>query len=302
MPNRLLNEFTLAIALTLAVVALNGCNKSDNAGSAPLATSEPTAQVPPKQTPAPNTNDKPGLTIEVFQEDSDMGVAADINRLDDTNKSFFLASVDDSGVAKIKQPCREGDRFAAQPRVDAFLSIRPQACATKITFRLYGAKATYSLIQIADNATRQGNFVLAQANYGLAAERLRYAKPDESNNLDVLANVAAGKILGVHAPTTVIDGKHSVSTEMVEKLKAYQRSINVPESGVLDTATREGISKTPPTAILQKAVETQPTAAVDTSAVLHSTIKVTEMQAVQPSATTKKESAAIRKNLERKVQ
>lgn len=285
----------LALASTLAACERHGQPE----GPVPEASeARPVSEDSGSTTAQPDdTGDaQAALIIRVLQEDGDEGVAASIDRLDDTNVEHHLVDVDDSGIARLRQPCNDGERFAAKPKVATYLRTNPEVCAQTITFRLYGAQATYRLIQIADEAAKAGDPVVAQANYGLAADRLRYAKPDESARLMVLANAAAGRILGVQTPVTTQGGKETVSNEMVEKLKLYQRASKLRESGVLDAATREAMSKVPPNHVLQRAIDS--TAATSASTPEHSVLNATEVRAVELSPAAKIEASAVRKRID----
>lgn len=286
------------LALLALVLMLTACGRGGQS-EGPVPEAARAAEDPEVATAEPQqpSDAAAALTIRVLREDGDQGVAATIGRLDDTNVEHHVIDVDDTGIARLDDPCSEEDRFAAKPRVATYLRTAPQRCAQTITFRLYSAQATYQLIQIADEAAKGGDLVVAQANYGLAADRLRYAKPDESTRLTVLANAAAGRILGVQTLTTTQDGKETVSRELVDKLKLYQRAAQLPESGVLDTATREAISKMPPSQVLQRAVES--TAAASAPTPQASVMNVAEVRAVALSPAAKTEASAIRKRIDK---
>jgi hypothetical protein len=277
---------------------LGGCGR-DHQPRGPVPEAAESAAPSSQPEVAGGSGDPPAaaLTIRVLREDRDDGVAATIGRLDDTNIEHYVVDVDDSGIARLTQPCTAGERFAAKPKVATYLRTAPQACAQTITFRLYGAQATYRLIQIADEATTAGDLVVAQANYGLAAERLRYAQPEESAHLTVLANATAGRILGVQAPTISQDGRDSVSHEMVDRLKTYQRATGLRESGVLDVATREAISKMPANQVLDRAIDT--TAATNTVTQQQSVLKAAEVRTVVLSPAAQTEATNIRKHIDR---
>lgn len=285
------------VAALMTASMLGGCGR-DHQPRGPVP--EAAEAVPtPEPAAAGDTDRQPeaALTIRVLQEDRDDGVAATIDRLDDTDVGHYVVEVDDSGVATLAQACSAGERFAAKPKIATYLRTAPQACAHTITFRLYGAQATYRLIQIADEATKAGELVVAQANYGLAAERLRYAQPEESAHLTVLANAAVGRILGVQAPTISQGGTDTVSHEMIDRLKIYQRAAGLPESGVLDVATREAISKAPANLVLDRATDT--TAAPSAVTPQQSVLKAAEVRTVVLSPAAQTEATAIRRRIDR---
>jgi hypothetical protein len=237
----------LELLFTLAcIAALAGCGKSGNE-SKKEAVAAAEAQL--ADTAKPEEAGPAALVIQVFQENSDAGVAAEVSRLDDTGAAHFVADIDDTGVAKLPQPCATSDRFEAKPRVEAFLRIAPQPCASIVTFRLYSAQAAYALISVAENDEKSGNFAAAQANYGMAAERLQFSKPAEAERLMELASRNAGKLLGVDQPTMFVNGKRTIAPLMVERLKLYQRNANIPVTGVIDQQTREALLRGTTTAI-----------------------------------------------------
>jgi putative peptidoglycan binding protein len=223
---------------------LLGCNKSSSErnGNVPRIKGQP-ATTAVAEAATPQTSAPAALLIRVLQEDSDAGVAAVVSRLDDTGGAHFVADVDDTGIARLTQPCAAGDRFEANPKVEAFLRVAPQPCAQTVTFRLYSARATYELIRVAENDEKTGDFAAAQARYGLAAERLQFSKPLEADRVKTLASKNVGKLLGVDQPTTVVDGKHRISPMMVDQLRLYQQKANIPVTGVIDQRTRDALSR-----------------------------------------------------------
>lgn len=245
-----MQKHVLLAALALMGV-LVGCGRSGNQGKSTTTAAEarPADTVTAKTSKAPESPPAP-LLIQVFQEDSDSGVAAVVSRLDDTGATHFVADIDNTGIAKLPQPCAASDRFEASPKVAAFLRVAPQPCAPTVTFRLYSAQAAYELIRVAENDEKTGNLPAAQAKYGLAAERLQFSKPQEADKLKVLASKSVGKLLGVDQPTTVVDGKTTIAPLMVDRLKQYQRRANIPETGVIDRKTREALSREKATSVV----------------------------------------------------
>jgi hypothetical protein len=238
------------------------------------------------------------LTIRVFREDSDTGVAADVERIEDAGARWF-ANVDDSGIARLAQACSAGQRFQATPKVPAFLKSPPEECASTITFRLYGTEATYQLIRVGDTAARGGDLLVAQANYGLAAERLQWAHPDKAQNLQTLASAAAGRLLGVDNPTVSVQGQETVSPETIEALKDYQRGAALPQTGRLDAATREAMTRTPPHIILRRALESPVAAPSSNQLEFRSSIRAVEVESVEMTPAVEADAIALRQRVER---
>jgi hypothetical protein len=84
---------------------------------------------------------------------------------------------------------------------------------------------------------------------------------------------------------------------MVDKLKLYQRAAQLPETGVLDAATREAISKVPMQQVLQRATDT--TAATSTVTPARSAVNAAEVRAVELSPAAKTEASAIRQRIDK---
>jgi hypothetical protein len=293
------NNTSIAFWLAMASM-LGGCDRSSHEDSARVAEpAHPAESAVDTSEPVGDAHAEPvALTIQVFREESATGVAAEIERLDDTNTGHHVASVGDSGVARLTQPCNDGERFAAKPMIAAFLRVAPEKCAKTITFRLHSAPATYALMRAGDDAVKTGDLLVAQANYGLAAERLRYAKPEEADRLEALATAAAGRILGVATPTITQGGKEVVSGEMAEKLRTFQRGAQLPESAVLDAATREAISKMPRAQVLQRALETSATVA-SPNVPPQTAVRAEEVRAVVLSPAARARATAVQRSIDR---
>jgi hypothetical protein len=224
----------LAGALLCSVSACDGGGQAQKEPAGP-----PKVQDTPKPKESGAKTPASALVIQVFREDSDSGIAAEIERLDDTGNPHYFATVDDSGIARLSQSCSASDRFQAEPRIEAYLRVAPQPCANTVTFRLYSAQATYEMIRVGENNERAGDFASAQANFGKAAERLQYSKPLEAENLRLRVNTNVGKLLGVQRPTANVNGKQSVSPQLSEKIKLYQQKARLPVTGQIDKQTRD---------------------------------------------------------------
>jgi putative peptidoglycan binding protein len=228
------------IALAGTVLwSLSACGPSRDESPQKRPAEPPKAQDTEKPKSGGSTTPASPLVIQVFREDADVGIAAEINRLDDTGTTHYFATVDDTGIAKLPQPCSVSDRFQAEPKIEAYLRVAPQPCASTVTFRLYSAQATYDMIRIAENDERAGHFASAQANFGKAAERLQYSQPLEAEKLKVRVNANVGKLLGVQQPTVNVNGKQTVSPQLSDKIKLYQQNAHLPVTGQIDNQTRE---------------------------------------------------------------
>jgi len=216
-----------------------GCG-SERDGGIPKPSEGPSA--PGTQRPGDDkdkTGTPPALLIQVFRDDADIGIAAEIDRLDDTGTPHFVANVNDTGIARLAQPCSPSDRFQAEPKVEAYLKVAPQSCAATVTFRLPSAQATYEMIRIGESDERRGNFAAAQAKFGQAADRLQYSKPLEAEQLRLRVNANVGKILGVDRPTVSVNGKEKVTPQMTDRVKLYQQKAHLPVTGEIDKQTRD---------------------------------------------------------------
>jgi hypothetical protein len=297
----MLSRQTLVLGTVLAALsAVPGCGRAPS-NMTPLPVPQPaTPATTPVMTPVETGHPRPAaLTLQVYQEDTTTGVAAQIDRVDDTGTTHFFADVGDSGVATLTRPCSAGDRFAASPKIPAFLRVAPKVCATTITFRLYSAKATLELIRLADNASNAGDLANAQAYYGLSAERLRIANPQEAERLQGLANAAAARVLGVENAGTAIPDQGAATKEFTRKIKLYQHAGNLAETGVLDTATQVKLARTPPEERVRSVVKHAATAAgpVPPVANLTSGVNLTVIRQVPLSAAAAAHAAEIRASL-----
>ncbi len=297
----------VATAVLVATGALGGCNRSPDSHvvstpqpATPAAEATPVGTTPGSTTDGKGPKAHVALTFRVYQEDTTTGVAAEVDRMDDTGATHFVANVDDSGVTTLNRPCSAGERFQAQPKVPAFLHVAPQACAATVTFRLYSAQATYELIKVADNYSKAGDLANAQAYFGFAAERLKYDQPEEAARLRALATVAAGRVLGVDNAVTVANGKARVTDEFTNKLKIYQHTGKLQETGVLDAATQNKLARTPPAEVLQQVIR-QPSATAEPAppiANITSSVTLAHLREVPLSAAATQHAAVIRKSLE----
>src|SRR5262245_37933162 len=114
----------IALAATV-LCSLSAC-RSDRDGQHQQPPAEP-PKIQEKEKPKDGGSKTPAspLVIQVFREDSDVGIAAEINRLDDTGNPHYYATVDGTGIAKLSQPCSVSDRFQPEPRVEAYLRVPP---------------------------------------------------------------------------------------------------------------------------------------------------------------------------------
>jgi hypothetical protein len=282
-------SFTSILAGICWLAALNG--QTYHAHDAALASAAEAPAQPPSGEAKPG---KPAaLTIQVFQETSTKGVAAEIDRIDDIGTVHFVANVDDSGITTVTPPCSQTDRFQAKPKVPAFLQVAPQTCSSTITFRLYSSLATRGLIKLGDQAASSGDLATAQADYGLAAERLQYSRPDDAQRLTALAAVAAARVLGATSGDIKEAGPQTVWA-ISDPLKSYQRGAKIPETGELDATTRQSLSDIPDENLLKQAIQVSGKPQKIWSPSFKSTKSADELNFVELSPSTEEKSAAIR--------
>jgi hypothetical protein len=182
------------------------------------------------------------LVFRVMREGGG-GIDAVINRIDSQNNAIFYATVPGDGTKAMDKPCDPGDRFRAEPKVDSFQLEAPKDCSPLVEFMLLSTRTTFEIMRRGDVASEAGNFTLAQSNYGIAADRLAYAKPAESRRLRVLSTVAAGRVLGVTRPVKGADGKEQPTVEFKDRVRVFQRENGIEETGELDARTRESIGR-----------------------------------------------------------
>lgn len=183
------------------------------------------------------------LEFRVMREGG-IGIDAQINRIDPSNNATFYASVPEDGVKIMDKACTPGERFQAKPVISAFQLVAPKECDRRIEFTLLSTKRTLAFMQMGDEASRTGDLLGAQSSYGIAADRLIYAQPDESRRLRILSTVAAGRALGVAEPVSGAPGNEHPTAEFKERIRVFQNENSIEDSkGELDAATRESISR-----------------------------------------------------------
>jgi hypothetical protein len=199
-----------------------------------VPTTTPDAEAPP---PA-----KVALVFRVMREGGG-GIDATINQVDPRGQVSFYATVPGSGEKALDKPCEAGQRFQAEPKVAAFLRGPTQDCAERVEFMLFSTQATLQFIKRGDDASRGGDLLVAQSNYGTAADRLQYAEPDKARQLRVLSTVAAGRALGVTQPVQGAGGSEQPTSEFKDRVREFQQQNGLEATGDLDARTRESIGR-----------------------------------------------------------
>ncbi|HEY6123087.1 MAG TPA: peptidoglycan-binding domain-containing protein [Steroidobacteraceae bacterium] len=182
------------------------------------------------------------LVFRVIREGGG-GVDATINEVDRQGQASFYATVPGTGEKALDKPCEAGQRFQAEPKVAAFLRGPTQDCAERVEFMLYSTQATLQFIKRGDDATAGGDLLVAQSNYGTAADRLQYAEPEKARQLRVLSTVAAGRALGVVEPVKGAGGSEQPSREFKDRVRVFQRQNGIEATGELDARTRDSIGR-----------------------------------------------------------
>jgi hypothetical protein len=193
-------------------------------------------------TPAAESPEAGPLVFVVMREGGG-GIDATINQLDAEDKPTLYATVPSDGRKIMTKPCSAGERFRAEPVIEAFQIGAPQPCAPRVEFLLLDTRTTLQFMRRGDAATEAGDFQLAQTNYGIAADRLAYAKPADSRKARVFAAVAAGRVLGVAQPVEGADGKEQPTVEFKDRVRMFQRENGIEQTGELDARTRESIGR-----------------------------------------------------------
>jgi len=171
------------------------------------------------------------------------GIEATIHKLDGQNPPSLYARVPGSGEVAMDKPCEPGERFQAAPTVEAFHLGPPQECQPRVEFMLLSTLATLQFMKRGDDASSTGDLLAAQVNYGIAADRLQYAKPEQARLLRVLSQVAAGRVLGVTHPVHGADGAEKPTVEFTDRVRQFQKENGIEETGELDARTRESIGR-----------------------------------------------------------
>jgi hypothetical protein len=185
---------------------------------------------------------KVALVFRVMREGGG-GIDATINQVDPRGQVSYYATVPGTGEKALDKACEAGQRFQAEPKVAAFLRGPTQDCAERVEFMLYSTQATLQFIKRGDDASRGGDLLVAQSNYGTAADRLQYAEPDKAQQLRVLSTVAAGRALGVTQPVQGAGGSEQPSPEFKDRVRVFQQENGIEASGDLDARTRESIGR-----------------------------------------------------------
>jgi hypothetical protein len=200
------------------------------------------APSPAAATEAPAETAKTPLMFRVIREGGG-GIDATINQVDPQGKESFYATVPSTGEKALDKPCDSGQRFQAEPKVAAFLRGPTQECAERVEFMLYSTQATLQFIKRGDDASRGGDLLVAQSNYGTAADRLQFAEPDKARQLRVLSTIAAGRALGVTQPVQGADGSEQPTGEFKDRVRVFQKQNGIEATGDLDARTRESIGR-----------------------------------------------------------
>ena len=193
--------------------------------------------------PAAPTEPATGALVFRVMREGGGGIDATINQVSPKGEESYYATVPDTGEKALDKPCEAGQRFQAEPRVAAFLRGPTQDCATRVEFMLYSTQATLQFIKRGDDASAGGDLLVAQSNYGIAADRLQYAKPEQAQRFRVLSTVAAGRALGVTQPVQGAGGAEQPTVEFKDRVRQFQKENGIKETGELDARTRESIGR-----------------------------------------------------------
>jgi hypothetical protein len=229
---------------TVVVALLAGCGAEKPAvemNSAELAT--PATPASAETAAAPVAEAQPAALVFRVIREGGGGIDATINQLNPQGQQSFYATVDSSGEKALDKPCDAGQRFQAEPKVAAFLRGPAQECAGRVEFMLYSTQATLQFIKRGDDASKGGDLLVAQSNYGMAADRLQFAEPEKARQLRVLSTVAAGRALGVDQPVQGQGGAERPTTEFKDRVRVFQKENGIEATGELDARTRDSIGR-----------------------------------------------------------
>jgi hypothetical protein len=232
--HQFLNENRMRSACVLSLSALLvACGDRPSAVEArPVEVAAPALAAPAKV----------ALVFRVMREGGG-GIDATINHVDSQAKVSYYAAVPGTGEAALDKPCEAGQRFQAEPKTAAFLRGPSQDCAERVEFMLYSTQATLQFIKRGDDASASGDLLVAQSNYGTAADRLQYGEPEKARQLRVLAAVAAGRALGVATPVQGTVGSEQPTAEFKARVREFQKQHGIEATGELDARTREFIGR-----------------------------------------------------------
>jgi len=222
------------------LLAACGGRQSSVAEVQPIDTATPA--MPPAAAESAPEPAKVALMFRVIREGGG-GIDATINQVNPQGQVSFYAAVPGTGEKALDKPCEAGQRFEAEPKVAAFLRGPTQDCAERVEFMLYSTQATLQFIKRGDDASRGGDLLVAQSNYGTAADRLQFAEPEKARQLRVLSTVAAGRALGVTQPVQGGDGRERPSAEFKDRVRVFQKQNGIEATGDLDARTRDSIGR-----------------------------------------------------------
>ncbi|HYJ39467.1 MAG TPA: peptidoglycan-binding domain-containing protein [Steroidobacteraceae bacterium] len=227
------------------VLVVSGLLAACGGGQPPVAEVQPVESATPATATADTPVSEPAKVALVFRvmREGGGGIDATINEIDPQGQVRFYATVPGTGEKALDKPCDAGQRFQAEPRVAAFLRGPTQECADRVEFMLYSTQATLQFIKRGDDASRGGDLLVAQSNYGTAADRLQFAEPDKARQLRVLSTVAAGRALGVTRPVQGAGGSEQPTPEFKDRVRVFQRQNGIEATGDLDARTRETLGR-----------------------------------------------------------
>jgi hypothetical protein len=226
------------VLVVSVLLAACGGSPDEKVQPAEVATPAP----PPAVEETTATPQKVALVFRVMREGGG-GIDATINQVNPEGQVSFYATVPGTGEKALDKPCEAGQRFQAEPKVAAFLRGPTQECAERVEFMLYSTQATLQFIKRGDDASHGGDLLVAQSNYGTAADRLQFAEPEKARQLRVLATVAAGRALGVAQPVQGAGGNEQPTSELKDRVRVFQRENGIEATGELDSRTRESIGR-----------------------------------------------------------
>jgi hypothetical protein len=224
----------------VVAVLLVGCG-----GEKPAVQEMKPAEVatPVTEATASEAESKPAALVFRVIREGGGGIDATINQVNPQGQESFYATVPSSGEKSLEKACEAGQRVQAEPKVAAFLRGPTQECAGRIEFMLYSTQATLQFIKRGDDASKGGDLLVAQSNYGTAADRLQFAEPEKARQLRVLSTVAAGRALGVEQPVKGSGGVEQPTAEFKDRVRAFQKENGIEATGDLDARTRDSIGR-----------------------------------------------------------
>jgi len=180
-------------------------------------------------------------------EDGGRGIKSDLYVIKGTGQEEFFDETDDTGVVHPNYSCESGWRIRAKPKDQAYFHSSAQKCLVKLMLRVTSRRVLSNLQKNAEWARQNGEYGVAALVYNELSVRAAAFDSNLALKAETNAYEYAGRALGVEEPTGFDPTQKRVvlSPEFIEKIRAYQKTNGLPDSGKLDNATLTSLANAP---------------------------------------------------------